>query len=1720
MAADTQGEVLNMMFILKNLKHTGKMVCFIALNIYFPTALHATPTLVDSVNETQLQGIEVKNISSMIAGHGTLWITDESNQVFQWQLGSPPVSVINGNKTQKFSSIMPISKNRAVVTDAHNHRFLIGTDGHWQAFAEKGEQEGKLDQPIAAAWSKNGLIYIAEAGNDRVSVFTDDGLFLFSFGNNAEESAKDQNLTHIKSIALDQQGRVYVLDAFNGGRISIYSALGKLDVSLDKDVFELITHEKLNLIAMTVRPDGVLIVADKKTGRIFEMDWENTKIISSFATIGKGRGQLQRVSSLSLDDDGKLYVADNGNKKVEVFQLDWEQNPWLNQAEDKLTVRASSVLISACDVSYIYAAESMLCINSKQDSVTLRSHDGVILQTLEAKFNNPIRAAFDQNEILILDDKGVKVFDQKGMFKFAFGSTGKRDGELSHALGLAITPTAVYIADTGNHRVQVFSRNGLFQRAIGNFKNDTATLEDPSAIAADKRGLIYVADSELNKVFVYAANGELKHQIGASEKHPLAFIKIYDLMVDQENVLYIMASTLNNPLSVWMYQDADFIYRYSPTAQAAKAGFDQQWVAPFINTSQDVKTLIASADASLLSTTALTIDPTNELFAAKGGFFSDTTWLFNRIPYNRSAIALVDLTHHARHTFQILRAPKQVRHVVIDGDEKNMTLEWASKGQRFSGYYRVYGRKGISSPFEMITQTIQPQLKHTRQQPDFTEYRISAVSPHGKESKLSSVYQDEFWLGYRQYQAKHFTQALPLLLQATANNPNHASAWLYLGQNQLKLGMLDNAITSFKQLAKFPALKQQALHLQAQTLMEKQAWLDVKVLVDDAEQNNTVDAILYSLAAKALIQMDDIPSAIYYLDQAVALEPSSPIWHLALAHTNFELGANDHAKAELAIASQLARQDVLAWLDIARSYKKHQLFDESISSYNSALLIAPTNEQALSELAVLQLEQNHLDKARSLATQMTGTPALKATSYYILGRVALAEGKAPQALAMLAKAGQTNPSSHIWLAMADAYAALNNSKQENDYLKKAIALDDQNFDIHMRLAQSCALHHDTLCMLTHFERATQLDQKNIDAQLGFANALIQAGKMLESDNHAQRALKLDPTSIPAHLILARSQSARGMIPDSIATLKKAIALDHSSLPAHLDLAHAYIANHMYDEAMAITEKASLLDVLAAAPLALTGEIYLARQSFDEAIAAFEKAITLAPEHAKYKQQLNMAYLQKKRTVDAGGNTVGPKLKHLQFSRVFSAAYKQYTDVPVGKLTLGNEAGIDYTNVKISLFIKEYMDFPTTTTIENIAATSEIEIPLLAAFNNRILDIDEDTGVQTEVRAEYYLAGKPHVETRNESLTIYGKNAIAWDQLDMVGSFATPKDDALAVFTRQLINAYNPQKGAVNTQIAKAMTVFNGLSAYGIKYLVDPNTPYGKLDATQLDTIQFPRETLRQRSGDCDDLSILLVAALANLGIETAILDVPEHLLMMFNTGVPASQKDSISSNDEALAIIDDEVWVPVEATLIAASFTEAWAEGARKYHLYGQQAKMKIMPLATAWKKYPPVTLPPADFTLTIPSEDVLGNKIKKEWEVLSVKALERQVRPYRIMLALDPENEQAQMQIAIVYAQNGLFSRASTELEHILANNASNLAALNNIGNIHYLQQDYHKALSMYERALEVAPNNADIMVNISMVHYKLGDAINAKALFAQATEADEQVPARYKALALLLKQ
>jgi thioredoxin-like negative regulator of GroEL len=369
------------------------------------------------------------------------------------------------------------------------------------------------------------------------------------------------------------------------------------------------------------------------------------------------------------------------------------------------------------------------------------------------------------------------------------------------------------------------------------------------------------------------------------------------------------------------------------------------------------------------------------------------------------------------------------------------------------------------------------------------------------------------------------------------------------------------------------------------------------------------------------------------------------------------------------------------------------------------------------------------------------------------------------------------------------------------------------------------------------------------------------------------------------------------------------------------------------------------------------------------------------------------------------------------------------------------------------------------------------------------------------------------------MTLYGKNALVWSNSDMIGSFITPRDDTLRNFVREAANRYGgAPPNVLNRPLSQAATIFNVFSALGLRYQPDPNTPYSRLAADQVDYVQFPRETLKLRSGDCDDLSVLLAAAYENLGIESALVEVPGHLFMMFRTGVKEADRGLISLQDELLVIRDGEVWIPVEATLVATSFSEAWAEGARKYREAAAKKEVKVVSLRQAWERYPPATLAPAALTIEVPSGERVTKLIEREQSLLLARRLEREVQPYRQALGANPKDVEARLQIGILYARNGVMDVAQKEFDAVLEIDPRNASALNNRGNVYFGRGDFERALDAYRTAAELDPNDAGIRVNEALAFYRLGKLSEARDKFREATRLKSDITAQYASFAKLL--
>ena len=79
----------------------------------------------------------------------------------------------------------------------------------------------------------------------------------------------------------------------------------------------------------------------------------------------------------------------------------------------------------------------------------------------------------------------------------------------------------------------------------------------------------------------------------------------------------------------------------------------------------------------------------------------------------------------------------------------------------------------------------------------------------------------------------------------------------------------------------------------------------------------------------------------------------------------------------------------------------------------------------------------------------------------------------------------------------------------------------------------------------------------------------------------------------------------------------------------------------------------------------------------------------------------------------------------------------------------------------------------------------------------------------------------------------------------------------------------------------------------------------------MDTVQYPRETLAKRAGDCDDTSVLVAALLENVGVPTQFVDVPGHLFLLVGTGIHERNRLALGLPEDLSVVSGDEVWIPL-----------------------------------------------------------------------------------------------------------------------------------------------------------------------------------------------------------------
>ena len=379
------------------------------------------------------------------------------------------------------------SEGNIYIPDTENHRIRkVDTEGIITTFAGTGEEgyggdggpatEAKLDWPTGVAADDDGNVYIADRNNERVRKVDPEGIITTfagtgEWGYDSDEDggpAAEALLNWPTGLALDADGNfLYIADEYN-------NRIRQVDIA----------SGIINTVAGMKRPR--LEVGEEEEEDADEDVGDDGPATSAL---------LNRPTGVAVDGEGNLYIADRLHHRVRKVDT-----------EGMITTIAGM------------ADEGF-------------GGDGG--PATSAQLDQPSGVAVDGGGYIFIADRGNNRIRQIGPDGVITTILGTEDGDeesdreapLAAPRGLAVgSDSNIYVADTGNHQIDVIDEAGVVSRVAGieglrdGGPATQARLLEPTGVAIDADGTLYITDTGNRRVRMVDTNGIITTFAGSGKK--------------------------------------------------------------------------------------------------------------------------------------------------------------------------------------------------------------------------------------------------------------------------------------------------------------------------------------------------------------------------------------------------------------------------------------------------------------------------------------------------------------------------------------------------------------------------------------------------------------------------------------------------------------------------------------------------------------------------------------------------------------------------------------------------------------------------------------------------------------------------------------------------------------------------------------------------------------------------------------------------------------------------------------------------------------------------------------------------------------------------------------------------------------------------------------------------------------------------------------------------
>jgi len=296
--------------------------------------------------------------------------------------------------------------------------------------------------------------------------------------------------------------------------------------------------------------------------------------VEVFGRRGAGAGELNKPRSVAIDREDNLYVVDMTGR-VQKFSpkgefISFWQMPQTDKGKPKGMCRDQDGNIVVLEPHYSR-------INHYTPAGQMIAQWGTHgTNTGELAFPRSV-AVNSRGEIFVSEyglTERVQCFSIKkedgstesrptSKFLRAIGHAGDGPGEFNRAEGLGIdAQDRIYVADSCNHRIQIFSPDGEFITAYGKAGSAPGELSYPYDVRIDAQGFQYVCEFGNSRIQIFDSQHRLVEMLGGPGAAPGKMSNPWAIALDSKGNLYVADAGNHRVLK--------FVRRQTPVPQVSK----------------------------------------------------------------------------------------------------------------------------------------------------------------------------------------------------------------------------------------------------------------------------------------------------------------------------------------------------------------------------------------------------------------------------------------------------------------------------------------------------------------------------------------------------------------------------------------------------------------------------------------------------------------------------------------------------------------------------------------------------------------------------------------------------------------------------------------------------------------------------------------------------------------------------------------------------------------------------------------------------------------------------------------------------------------------------------------------------------------------------------------------------------------------------------------------